>query len=443
VTLASEAIAIGRAAVRAVDPAVGVRKALLPRGAGYSIGGRSLAPGPGGTVVLVAIGKAGGRMADAARAVTGRRTRGIVAVPRGYPRPRLGLPSVVGEHPVPGPGSVRAGAELLTFVRDLAPEDLLLFLLSGGGSATAEVPADPVTGPDLARTTRLLLASGAPIGAMNAIRRHLSAIKGGQLALAAGTRRFATLALSDVVGDPPEEIASGPTVGDPTTFRDALSVARRFRLLDRLPPRVRRRLELGARGRLPETPRPTVPALRSAPFVLVGSNRIALEAAARAASDRGFVPRVRATPVTGETRPAARAFARAVVRARGPRVALLSGGETTVTLGPRPGRGGRNLEFALASARGIRGLEAVVLSLGTDGIDGPTDAAGGWVDGRSLERAERRGIDVERSLARHDSYGTVARIGGLLRTGPTGTNVIDVHIGLRAPGPPARTRGRR
>ncbi len=453
-TLASEALAIARAGVRAVDPALGVRRTLRRRQGGWAIGGRRLAPGPGGSVALVAIGKAGARMAEAALAITGPDTRGIVAVPRGYPRPGSGLRTVVGEHPIPGSGSFRAGAAVLDFVGRLGPDDLLVFLLSGGGSAVAEVPSSPLTGGEIAHTTRLLLASGAPIGAMNTIRRHLSAFKGGRLALAAGTRRCATLALSDVVGDAPEEIASGPTVPDPTTFRDAWSAAHRYRLLARLPPAVRRHLDLGRRGSLSETAKPGDPGLRGASFALVGSNRTAVEAAAREASARGFAPRVVARPIVGETAPAGRAFARSLLRiprtaARG-RLAFLGGGETTVTLGRHPGRGGRNLEFALAGAAVLRGRAAVVASVGTDGVDGPTDVAGGWVDGRTLDRAARIGLAIDDALRRHDSLRAVARVGGLVRTGPTGTNVMDLHVGLvartsphRAGSPSSRSGARR
>jgi glycerate 2-kinase len=435
-TLVSDALAIARAGVRAVDPGAGVRRNLRRTARGYEVGGRPLHPGPHGRLAVVAIGKAASAMADAAAAVARGRIVGLVVTPRGYPSPRSSLEVVRGEHPVPGTGSFRAGRSLLRFVHDLDPEDAALFLISGGGSAVAEVPSPGLTEGDLRHTTEILLASGAPIGAMNAVRRHTSRLKGGQLALAARAGRFATLALSDVVGDRPADIASGPTVGDPSTFRDAFGVAHRYRFTSRLPSRVLGHLRRGARGLLAETPKPSVRRLRGAPFTLVASNRLALRAAADEASARGYVPHILSSRVTGETQPAARAFARAVLsrvaRSRGDRVAVLSGGETTVTLGPHPGRGGRNLEFALASAEVIRGAGVVALSLGTDGIDGPTEVAGGWADGVSFDRARRAGVDPRAALRRHASYDAVASWGGLVRTGPTGTNVMDLHLGLGA-----------
>jgi hydroxypyruvate reductase len=274
---------------------------------------------------------------------------------------------------------------------------------------------------------------------MNAVRRHMSLIKGGQLARATVARTFGTLALSDVVGDTPEDIASGPTVPDPSTYQDALEVVRRYRLASRLPARVVRHLRDGACGRWPETPKPGDPRFQGAPFVLAATNRTAIEAAAREARRRRYLPRIVSRPLVGETQPVARAFARRLrhlnfphrTRAR----ALLAGGETTVSLGPHPGRGGRNQEFSLAAAAEIAGKDMLVLSIGTDGIDGPTDAAGGWANGGTVERAHRRGVNLGKALAKHAAYDALVSLGSLVRTGPTGTNVMDLHVGLaRFPG---------
>jgi glycerate 2-kinase len=430
--LASDARAIARAGVRAVRPDAAVRRTVDRRGARIRVGARSIALGPGGRVAVVAIGKAAGAMADAAVDRLGPDVEGIVVTPRGYPAPRRRLELRFGEHPIPGAGSFRAGRALLDFVGRRAARDAILFLISGGGSAAAEAAAPGLSEAELARTTELLLGSGAPIGAMNAVRRHLSAIKGGRLALAAGPAPFATVALSDVVGDRPADIASGPTVGDPSTFRTARAVLREYALARRVPSAVAAHLRRGALGRLPETPRPSDPRLRRAPFVVAASNRTAREAARDAARRRGYRTQLLRTPIVGETRPAGVRFARALLRASatGRRVALVGGGETTVTLGPRPGRGGRNQEFAIAAARLLAGRAALVLSIGTDGIDGPTDAAGGWVDGRTVDRAARRGVDLDRALRRHATYAALERLGGLLRTGSTGTNVTDLHVGL-------------
>ena len=430
-TLASDARSIFRAGVAAVDPARAVRANLSRSTSGLRVGRHPLSTGPRESVRLVAVGKAAGAMLDAAARIVGRGVEGIAVTPRGFPGPHSGLPVLFGEHPVPGAGSFRAGDRLLKFVARSGPEELVLFLVSGGGSAVAEVPAGTLRNSDLARTTELLLRSGAPIGTMNAIRRHLSRIKGGQLAATVPSGRFATLALSDVVGDAPEDIASGPTVPDPSTFRGALAGADRYRLPGRLPARARDYLEEGARGRMPETPKPGDPRFRATPFVLVGSNRHALLVAARKATQIGYRTEVVARPITGETRPAAERFARRLVSMpTAPPHALLAGGETTVRLGARPGRGGRNQQFALASAGILEGRRAAILSAGTDGVDGPTDAAGAWVDGSTRGEAARHGVDIGRALARHDAYPALERLGLLLRTGPTGTNVTDLHIGL-------------
>lgn len=438
-TLASDALAIARAGIHEVNPARAVRRNFIRTQLGFRLGGHRLRPGPGGQVRIVAVGKAAGAMADAAARVVGSPLSGIAVTPRGYPVPRSAVVGVFGDHPVPGVRSQRAGRALLEFVRSTAPNDVVVFLVSGGGSAVAEAPAESIRAEDLSRATEVLLASGVPIGAMNAIRRHISLIKGGQLARATVARAFGTLALSDVVGDVPEDIASGPTVPDPSTYRDALRVARRYRLSSRLPARVVRRLREGARGRWPETPKPGDPRWAEAPFVLAATNRTAIEAAAREARRRRYEPRIVPRPLVGETQPVARAFARRLRPANFPcgtrAVALIAGGETTVTLGPHPGRGGRNQEFSLAAAAEIAGRDMLVLSVGTDGIDGPTDAAGGWTDGGTVGRARQRGVDLERALARHAAYDALVTLGSLVRTGPTGTNVMDLHVGLaRFPG---------
>jgi len=434
VTLVSDAMAIAREGIRAVDPARAVHRSLERTTTGLRLGHHRLQPGPGGQLRLVAIGKAASAMVDAAARVVGSGTSGIAVTPQGYPATQSSIPVVFGSHPVPDRRSFQAGKAVLEFVRATRVSDAVLFLISGGGSAVAEVPAGSLRPHELSRTTQELLASGAPIGAMNAIRRHISALKGGQLALATPARYRATLALSDVVGDVPADIASGPTVGDPSTFRDALSVARQYRMTSRLPTRVLRHLEGGVAGRVPETPKPDDPRLRGMSFVLAATNRIALEAAATEARRRRYSVRIVSRHVTGETQSTAREFAQNLLRPRSsPRFrsrGILSGGETTVTLGKRPGLGGRNQEFCLAAAQEIAGRAAVVLSVGTDGIDGPTDAAGGWTDGRSMERARRRGVDVEAALLEHASYPALAALGSLVRTGPTGTNVMDLHIGL-------------
>ncbi len=444
--LAADAWGIAQAAIRSADPGEAIGRTIRRTGNRLRVGNRTLRIEPDAVVRVVAIGKAAAAMIDAARKVAAP-AEGIAFSPQGYRRPARGVPVVVGNHPVPGPASFVAGGRLLDHARKISADDVVLFLLSGGGSATVEVPAPPVRPEDIRRTVAVLLASGVPLGAMNSIRRHLSLLKGGQLAKVCPARRFATVVISDVVGDVPTDIASGPTVADPTTYRDALDVVRRFRLTRRLPRRVVEHLRSGARGELAETPKPGDPRLDRAPFALAATNRQALEAARAEALRRGFRTEVVARPLVGETRNAAERFVRDLLtpvrRDRPLRpLALIAGGETTVTLGPRPGRGGRNSEFAVAAARQLRGRNAVVLSVGTDGVDGPTDAAGGWVDGGSYDRTAGLGLDPQQALASHNTYALLERLGNLVRTGPTGTNVTDVHVGVRGT-PPRRVRSKR
>jgi glycerate 2-kinase len=393
----------------------------------------------------VSIGKAAGPLAEAAYELLGGECPGIALLPPRGARPEVPYAIYRGAHPIPDGRSAAAGRAVDRFVRDRAGSPML-FLLSGGSSAICELPAPGLTIAELARTTRELLASGAPIQSMNTLRRHLSAVKGGRLAAGRRGVATATLALSDVVGDAPADIGSGPTVPDPSGFDTACAVARSYGVWARLPRAVRRHLAAGAAGRIPETPKPGDPAFRGHRFLLLGSNAHALAGAAREARRRGFATEVRTRPVVGATLAAAGRHAAALRRLAAspddrPHCAL-SGGETTVTLGPRPGRGGRNQEFVLAMAPRIDGLRGVLaLSIGTDGVDGPTDAAGGWVDGATAERARRRGLDLAGALARHASYDALRRLGSLWRTGPTGTNVMDLHVllarGRRAGGPAA------
>ncbi len=432
--LDSDARAIARAGIRAADPFRSTARLLRRDARGVKVAGHLLRVAPGGQVVVVALGKAAGRMARAATRVLGPTTVGIAVTSEGSPRSLGRIRTLVGDHPVPGPRSLAAGRAVCRFLTTRRREDSVLFLISGGGSALVEVPAAPLTLSDLRRTTQILLAAGPPIVVDNAVRTALSVLKGGQLAELVPSRRYATIAISDVVGDPPSVIASGPTVRATGSPRFALESARRYGFFHRLPPRVRERL--GALARAPSGP-PRRDA-RRATFAFAATNATAVEGAAREARRRGYTVVRGARPIVGDTRRAALAEARAVVRSpRARPIARISGGETTVVLGPHPGRGGRNQEFALTAARPLAGRSAVVLSIGTDGIDGPTDAAGGWIDGRTVTRAHRLGLDLARELTRHNAYPTLERLGGLLRTGPTGTNVTDLHVALIA----ARRRG--
>jgi glycerate 2-kinase len=433
-SLASDALAIAKAGIAAADPSRAVTNAFRSSAVDRWLGHRR------DSVHVVALGKGAASMTGAAVERLGPRFAGGISVVPGLGGSApAGVDFLVGSHPLPTSASFHAGESLLAYVGRLSPADRVLFLLSGGGSSLAEAPAGGLGLSAVRRTTEALLASGAPIAGVNVVRRHLSALKGGRLAAASRAGRHFTFAISDVVGDRPEEIASGPTVADPTTFADAMEAVDQYRLADRLPLEVLTHLREGVEGRWPETVKPGDPALRRGRFQLVATNLTALRGAANEARRRGYRPTVLPGHLAGETIPSAWVFADRLLRSPGDRpVAVLAGGETSVTLPAHPGKGGRNQEFALASAVAIAGHRGVgVLSIGTDGIDGPTDAAGGFVDWTTGGKAERLGVPIASALAGHTSYDALERLGGLVRTGPTGTNVMDLHVGLRR-----RPRGR-
>ena len=386
-------------------------------------------------VVVVGAGKGAAGLAAALERRLGAALRGgLVVVPAGGARPLARIALAAGGHPEPDRRSAAATRRLLAaLARD--PDAAVLVVLTGGASSLLAAPVRGLTVADERRVTALLLASGATIGEINAVRKHLSAVKGGRLAERLRGRPAAALVLSDVPGDDLSVIASGPTVADPTTFADARAVLARHDLAARVPRAVRDLLARGARGRARETPKPGAAAIRACPTLLLGGNDTAAAGAAAAARRLGLAVRRLRRPLVGPTGDAARAFARRLADARDAAtrrpVVLIAGGETTVRLGPRPGRGGRNQEFALEVARALAGVPGwALLSAGTDGIDGPTDAAGAWADGRTAARAARARRPLERALARHDAYPLLRALGDLLVTGPTGTNVADLKLAL-------------
>lgn len=394
-----------------------------------------------GRVVVLALGKAAPSMARGALQALGKVDGGVVATVKGVDTSGLdGLEVVYGSHPVPDESSVKAGNALLEWARSAGEGDTLLVLVSGGGSAIAEVPMEPLTLDEVKETYKALLDSGAPIDEINTVRKHLSKIKGGRLAAARGAgSRLVGLYASDVPGDRLEYIASGPTVPDPTTYRDALRVIELRGLRERIPRRVLDLLEAGARGEVPETPKPGDPAFSGAVNELVASNMDVLREAGRFLEGRGYRVLILTSRLEGEAREVGFFLASLSLEAleRGipgePPLAILAGGEASVTIPPGEdrGRGGRNTELALAWALRMRYWgaprgRAAILSMDTDGIDGDSPAAGAVVAPEMLDEAERAGIDPWLGLRRHDSYTVLAGIRATVETGPTGSNLNSV-----------------
>jgi len=371
----------------------------------------------------------------AVRAIPG--VRGIVIAPRAPgARSRSAAPERIGgvtilrgEHPIPGRGSLAATRRLVAALRRRPKGEPVLLLLSGGASALLAMPARGIPEADEVRLQRLLFRSGLPIAALNAVRKHVSAVKGGGLLRLSAPRMVWTLAMSDVVGDDPSTIGSGPAVADPTTFAQALALLLSAVARSEVPRSVLRHLERGAaspgRG---ETVKPGDPEVARSRAIVIGSNATALAAAARRARLLGYAVRRLPDPIEGEASTAARSFAEVLPRRPWRPLCVLAGGETVVAASGSRGRGGRNQEFALAAAEHLAGTGWTLLAAGTDGVDGPTPAAGAILDGSLLRRAGR--TEVARALAAHDSFGFFARHGGGLVTGPTGTNVMDVVIAL-------------
>lgn len=400
----------------------------------------------GRVVVLFAAGKAGRAMAAAAAGLLGERVRvGLVIVPSGWhrsPERCSDLPDHVrvlpADHPLPTDRNIHAAMEVVRLVEGLSAADTLVLLLSGGASAMLTLPAGGLELDDLRAVSEALMKAGAPIGELNCVRKHCEVLKGGGLARLAAARGAAmvSLILSDVVGDDVGVIGSGPTAPDETTYADAFRVLEQRGVLN-ASPRIVAHLHRGAAGRLEETVKPGDPCLSLVRNIIVGSNTMAVDAAAAELTRQGFEVVETRTRIEGEAAEvgcalAARLRELAASASSAPR-AVVWGGETTVTVSAQAGIGGRNQELVLAAAIALEGLSrAGVLSLATDGVDGPTDAAGAVVTGETVQAARRAGLDAVEFLSRHDSHTFFARHEGgscLVRTGPTGTNVNDVMLG--------------
>lgn len=385
----------------------------------------------GGRVLVVGAGKAAAGMAAGVEEHVGTaRAAGIVVTAPGCGDGPRAVRVVFGSHPLPDRRSLEATAAL-TDVLGREAGIPIVCLISGGASSLLVQPRPPVSLADKLAVHRLLLESGADIESVNTVRKHLSMVKGGGLLRLAGGRTVRTLVLSDVVGDDPSVIGSGPSVPDPTTHADALAVLDRHGLRGRVPKSVRALLEAGARGTVADTLKPDDLAPGRVDVAVIGSNRVARAAAARRAAALGYEPIVDHREVVGDTAAAARRWARQVAaRPADRRWCAIAGGETTVVVRGQ-GRGGRNQEFALVAAQAIDGMPIALLSAGTDGIDGPTDAAGALADGLTIARARALGLDPAGALADNDCHPFFDRLGDLLRTGPTGTNVMDLKLAVQ------------
>jgi len=436
-TAGQQLLAVFRAAIAAVDPEAAVLRRVTRDGDVLRVGSREIDLAAARNIFVVGAGKASAFMARALESVLGDRiTAGAVNVKTGHGCALRKVRVQEAAHPIPDAAGVEGSRRIEKLLEGAAEGDLVICCLSGGGSALLPLPVESVGLEEKRRITGDLLACGAPIQEVNAVRKHLSRIKGGQLARMARPAKVVTLIMSDVIGDRLDVIASGPTAPDESTFQQALDIIRKYGLEGRLSEGAAAHLRAGAAGRAPETPKPGDPLFEGVTNIIVANNAAAVEAAAEEARRLGYAPYVVSTAVEGEARTVAAAQAGIARGVRekavpvAPPACLISGGETTVTL-RGDGKGGRNQEFALAGALALRGCAGVtLLAAGTDGTDGPTDAAGAFADGETCARAEAAGLDASDFLARNDSYNFFRRLDDLLITGPTGTNVMDLYLFL-------------
>ncbi len=434
--LRESALDIFRAALEAADPRAAIRRAVQREGNRLRVGARTYAL-TRGRVFVIGFGKASAAMAQAIEEICGDRiARGAVSVKYAHTQALQKIELYQAGHPLPDANSLRATEAILGVLRAARAEDLVLCLISGGGSALLELPAAGVSLDDLRAATQALLLSGATINEMNALRKHLSQVKGGQLARHAGGAPIVSLILSDVIGSPLDTIASGPTAPDSTTFADALAVIERRGVRASIPASVLQHIERGARAAIAETPKADDPIFARVQNVVIADNAIACAAARRAANARGFNSVLLTSYLQGEAREVAQVLAAIAKEIAGSDqpvarpACVIAGGETTVTV-RGSGKGGRNQELALAAALELAGMARVVmLSGGTDGSDGPTDAAGALADGTTLARAAARGMDARAFLSNNDAYHFFQPLDDLVITGPTHTNVNDVILVL-------------
>ena len=431
------ALNIFQAGLKAVTPGRAIARHCNRRGNHLTIGSKVYDLSEYKKVFVVGGGKAGAAMAAGLEAICGDRiSDGIINVKYGHLAKLNRIKIVEAGHPVPDSNGEKGALAILGLAESATADGLVICLISGGGSALMPLPGRGLSLADKQKTTRVLLACGATIHEINTIRKHLSNIKGGMLARAASPATLVSMILSDVVGDDLDVIASGPCVPDSSTYADCMAIITCYGIEGDLPETVVNHLKAGRSGQIPETPKTGDPAFTKLSNLIISRNIDAVYAAKSAAENLGYPTLVLSSMIEGETRDVAcvhGAIARESVKTGNPMpppLCILSGGETTVTIKGN-GLGGRNQEFALAAAMDIDGYEAItVLSGGTDGTDGPTDAAGAVADGTTVARARAMGMSPHQYLADNDAYHFFESLGDLIKTGPTNTNVMDLRVVL-------------
>jgi len=433
--LREDAKRIFRAGLKAVEPDQAVKRYVKVKEKILKIGQKKYNLDEINHIFVVGMGKAGFPMAKAIEEIIGDRiSKGIVVVKYGYGGELKKIRILEASHPVPDEGGIKAAQKIANLVRNTDEKDLVICLISGGGSALLPAPVNGISLEEKQLTTELLLKCGASIQEINTIRKHLSWIKGGQLAKLIYPSSLQALILSDVVGDELDAIASGPTVPDSTTFDESWEIIKNYNIQSQLPESVIKHIKMGKEGMLPETPKKEDPIFKKVDNLIIGSNILALEAAKEEATKLGYNCLILSSSIQGEAREVVKvhaAIVKEISSSKNPVSApacVLSGGETTVKVRGE-GLGGRNLEFSLAASIQIKGMKNVlVLSAASDGTDGPTDAAGAFADGLTWSRAIDIGFNPQKFLNNNDSYHFFQQLGDLFITGPTNTNVMDIHI---------------
>lgn len=426
---------IYRAGVNSVDPELLVKRKLKLSGQLLVVNGNKYYLDRFRYIYVLGAGKAAGRMVRGVESVLGSRlSGGMVIVPTGTSVNQEQIEIRSGSHPHPDQNGMGATKDIIELARKVGKNDLVIVLLSGGGSALLSAPAEGISIGDIRILTDLFLKKGIPIEEINTIRKHVSRIKGGGLARLLYPAKVISLIISDVVGDDPAVVASGPTAPDPTTFQACLKLLDKYGIKNSVPFSIIRRLELGENGKIQETPKTEDPIFKKISNFIIGNNMNALEGASEKAREYGYITIILSDRISGDIRRGAElhcALAKAVVtsaKRRNKPVCILTGGEMTVDVKGN-GKGGRNTEFILACARELLGTNGItILSGGTDGIDGCAPAAGAICNGNTLLRGKEIGLDADDFLERNDSYTYFRAVGDLLITGPTGTNVMDLRV---------------